>query len=382
MSEGADPPVASAADAGDEAGLIASDEAIASCVAAFGAEVAVDTEFVRTRTFHPIPALYQLAGDDGARLVDATAPVTFDALKALLADAERTKVMHACSEDLEVFAHHLNVRPQALVDTQVAHAFLAPDLSASYASVVEDHLGIRIDKKETRSNWLRRPLSSRQLAYARADVIHLPAIWRRQRDALAAAARLPWFEEEMRRVLARVPPSALPPECWYRHIRGAWRLKSGELAVLRSLAAWREREARRRDLPRAWTVRDDALLALARRPQLDADDVAKTVPGRPGRRYAAAIVDAHQRGLRDDDPPRRAPRPLGPRGSQLAASLRAIVAREAQRLNVAPALLAGKRDVETALRHHREHGALPERFNCWRLGVLGDAFHAVLAEGW
>ena len=367
-------------DASGDAGLIDSDEAIAACLATLGDEVGVDTEFVRTRTFHPNAALYQLAGNDRVALVDASAPITFAALKALLADGERAKVMHSCSEDLEVFAHHLNMRPLGLVDTQIAHAFLSPDRSASYASVVERYLGIRLDKQETRSNWLRRPLSDTQLAYARADVAHLVAIWRMERAALLAAGRLAWFEEEMRRVLDRVVASAAPPECWYRNVKGAWRLNVRELAVLRSLTAWREREARRRNLPRAWTVPDETLFTLARWPRLDAEDVAKALPKRMARRHAAAIMDAHQRGLRDGDPPARAPRPLGPSARKLAAALRAVVVREAERLNVAPGLLAGKRDIEAAVRHHRAHGELPERFDGWRGSVLGEAFNAVLEE--
>ena len=371
---------ASARVAGDgEADLLASDQAIAACVHSLGDEVGVDTEFMRVRTFHPIAALYQLAGDDGVALVDATASASFAALKALLLDAERTKIMHSCSEDLEVVARHLDLRPRAVVDTQLAHAFLSPEPSASYAALVERYIGIRLGKQETRSNWLRRPLSAAQLAYARLDAAYLKPIWRAQREALAAAGRMDWFAEDMRRVLAT---SAEPPERWYRNIKGVWRLQSAELAVLRSLVAWREREARRRDLPRAWTVRDEALFTLARWPCLRAEDVYNVLPKRSVHRYAAALVEAHRRGVDDPDPPGREPRPLSARGSALAKKLRAIVVREAERLQIAPSLLARKRDLEAAVRHHREHGALPEHFNGWRRAIIGDAFHETLADAW
>lgn len=366
-------------DSGSGGDLVCGDDAIAACVASLGDEVGVDTEFIRIRTFHPVAALYQLAGDGEVALVDATATASFDALKALLLDPVRTKVMHSCSEDLEVMAHHLGVRPLAVVDTQLAHAFLSPAVSASYAALVEQYLGVRIGKQETRSNWLRRPLAAAQVAYARLDVAYLKPIWGAQREALETARRMPWFEEEMRAILATSPA---PPERWYRNVKGVWRLKADELAVLRSLVAWREREARRRDLPRAWTVRDDALFALARRQCLTAEDVARVVPGRGGRRFAAALVEAHRRGLEDPHPPACEPRPLRTHASELAKTLRGIVGREAERLNIAPSLLAGKRDVELAVRHHRDHGELPERFAGWRHAVIGEEFSQVLAAGW
>ena len=365
--------------AADAAALIVSDDALAAGVASLGNEVGVDTEFRRIRTFHPVPALYQLAGEGRVTLVDATAPATFAALKALLLDGERAKVMHSCSEDLEVVAHHLNVCPRNVVDTQLAHAFVSADASASYAALVEHYLGVRIGKQETRSNWLRRPLTPAQLEYARLDVAYLTPIWRAQRDALRAADRMPWFEEEMQRVLTT---PATPPERWYRNVKGAWRLKPCQLAVLRSLVAWREREARRRDLPRGWTVRDEALFTMARWPRLQTEDVAKLLPGRAGRRYAPALVEAHQRGLADPHPPAREPRPLSPRASELAHTLRGIVARHAERLNIAPSLLARKRDVEAAVRHHRDQGDLPEHFRGWRRAVLGDEFDHTLANAW
>ena len=387
MADHAVPPSApargAAAEAGvagdDEAALLASDQAIAACVDSLGDEVGVDTEFMRVRTFHPIAALYQLAGDDGVALVDATAPASFAALKALLLDAERTKIMHSCSEDLEVVAHHLDLRPCAVVDTQLAHAFLSSAPSASYAGLVEHYLDIRLGKQETRSNWLRRPLSAAQLAYARLDAAYLKPIWRAQREALAAAGRMDWFAEDMGRVLT-TPPE--PPERWYRNIKGAWRLKPPELAVLRSLVTWREREARRRDLPRAWTVRDEALFTMARWPCLRTEDVSNVLPKRSAHRYAAALAEAHRRGVDDPDPPGREPRPLSAHGSALAKKLRDIVVREAERLHMAPSLLARKRDLEAAVRHHREHGALPERFSGWRHAIVGNAFHETLADGW
>ena len=357
------------------AGLIADDAALDACIAALGDTVGVDTEFMRVRTFYPIPALYQLAGTGGVALVDPRGAATYASLRALLSDPDRVKVMHSCSEDLEVFARHFDLRPAHLVDTQVAHAFLQPEHSASYAALAAHYLGIELAKHETRSDWLQRPLSPQQLDYAREDVAHLCAIWERQRQALAECGRLAWFDEEMARRLAAPAPT---PETWYRTFKHLSRLSERQLAVLRSLVAWREREVRRRDLPRSWFMRDDALLALARRERLAAADLQDVLPKRAAGRHAKALLAAHREGVEDPEPP---PRPLALRRAdgERVRKLRGVVQREAERLGMAPALLARHRDVEETVLHHRRHGELPAQLGGWRETVLGSAFRQALA---
>ncbi len=357
--------------------LITDDATLDARIAALGATVGVDTEFMRVRTFHPIPALYQLAGtgaDDASpadvALVDAQAKASFTGLAALLLDAERTKVMHSCAEDLEVIAGHLGVRPVNVADTQVAHALLTTDFSASYAAVVDHYLGVKLSKHETRSDWLQRPLSPRQLAYAREDAAYLPLVWREQCAELHRLGRLSWFHEEMRR---RLETDAATPDTWYRTLKGIARFTSRELAVLRGLVSWREREARRRNLPRAWVVKDEWLLAMARRKELAAADIGCLLPKRSAARYASALVRMHGQGLRDPDPPERAPRPLNRQEGTIVKALRERVRVAAERLTIAPELLARRRDLEEAYRHFRQHGELPERFHGWRDHVVGDA---------
>lgn len=356
--------------------LIADDAALAARIASLGATVGVDTEFMRVRTFYPIPALYQLAGDDGVALVDAKADATFESLAALFLDPDRTKVMHACSEDLEVVNGHLGLRPVALVDTQLAHAFLQPEHGASYASLVEHYLGIALPKHETRSDWLRRPLTAQQLKYAEEDAAYLCAIWQRQREALASSGRLAWFTEEVARILAAPPPT---PETWYRNLKGLSRFTARQLAVLRSLVAWREREARRRDLPRSWFMRDEPLLALARRDAIDKDAIHAVLPKKVADRRAGALLAAHQQGLDDPNPP-EPPLALRRSDGERVRSLRKVVQREAERLGVPPALLARRRDVEAAVLGYRAEGELPTPFQGWREAVLGDAFRERLAS--
>ncbi len=358
--------------------LVADDASLEACIDRLGDAVGVDTEFMRVRTFHPIPALYQLAGNGEIVLVDAQADMTFAALKDLLLDPARTKVMHSCSEDLEVMAVHFDLRPVALIDTQLAHAFLASDLSAGYVKAVAHHLGVVLDQHETRSDWLKRPLDEAQIAYAREDAAYLLPMWDRQREALAGNGRLDWFRAEMQRLLDTPPPT---PETWYLGLRGIWRLNRRELAVLRALVAWREREARRRDAPRGWVVADDPLFAMARRPELTAADAAHLLSKRVGARYGKALARAHAVGLADEDPPPRAPRPLKSQASQAVKRLRAAAQETAEDLGLAPELLARRRDVQALVRQHRDHGTFPPWFGGWRETLLGARFRELLAEG-
>ena len=359
--------------------IINTDADLDLCVASLGQVVGIDTEFIRVRTFYPIPALYQLAGDDGIALVDAQAGATFDALKALLVDPVRTKVIHACSEDLEVMATHLGVRPANLVDTQLAHAFLGGEFSASYAKLVERYLGLKLGKHETRSDWLQRPLSKEQVRYACEDVAYLGPIWQRQSDAMAEAGRLDWFLEDMQRVL---DAPAATPDTWFETMKGGWRLGCRERIVLRNLVRWREQEARRRDIPRAHTVKDEHLVALARCDRLELRDVASLLPRRTAKRYGKVLAAVHRQGLADQEPAPEATRPLSRRDGGLVRALREAGRRESDRLGIAPELLARKRDLEADLHYFRGRGELPPRYRQgWRRGVVGDIFTEILAAG-
>ena len=357
--------------------LIATDAALEACIGSLGSTVGVDTEFIRVRTFYPIPALYQLAGHEGVALVDAQSAAHFDSLKSLLLDSGRTKIVHACSEDLDVMAAHLGLRPVNLVDTQVAHAFLDPDFSASYAKLVEHYCGLKLGKHETRSDWLQRPLSGEQIAYAREDVAYLGSIWQHQREALAAKGRLDWFYEEMAAILAA---PAATPDTWFETLKGAWRLSCRERSVLRSLVRWRENEARRRDLPRAYTVRDEHLLALARCERLNAAGAASLLPRRTAKRYGRILVRVHREGMDDPNPAPKAARPLNRRDGETVSELRTAGRRESERLGIAPELLARKRDLEAVFRHYRNCGELPGRYRQgWRRDVVAATFGEILS---
>ena len=357
-------------------GLLATDDALDAFLGGCGDVVGLDTEFMRERTFYPIAALYQVAGDAGIGLVDACAAQSFDGLRRLVVDPDVTKVMHSCSEDLEVMETHLGVRPAGLVDTQVAHAFLTPEFARSYAALVERYLGVVLPKQQTRSNWLRRPLSDAQLEYARADVEYLRELWAHMRARLAEAGRLDWFEDEMKSVLDR---PAADPEEYYLGMKRAWRMAPRQLAALRRLCAWREAEARRRDVPRARTVRDEHLVVLAEAASPTRALVFRLLPKGIARRYADDLLRAHAQGLEEDAPPVPDP-PLSPREGGVVKAMRDFARTRAEALGIAPELLARRRVLEACVRHFRDCRELPGSLR-WRLELVGERFSELLRAG-
>ena len=339
--------------------------------------IGLDTEFIRTRTFYPIAALYQVATPDATYLVDPLPIDRWDGFAALLCDPEATVVMHACSEDLEVFARHLQIQATGLFDTQVAEGFLGPDFSLSYAALVERYGGGTLAKHATRSDWLARPLSEGQLHYAREDVEHLLMLHERLVAGLRETGRLTWFEEENQR---RTRSNGVAPDQYYRSLKKAWRFSARQLARLQGLCTWREQRARTRDLPRQRVVRDEHLLELAQQQRSDKDAVFAALPEPVARRFCRDLMPV----LEDADarPEAELPAPLEPplnqRQSELVKRLRNIAREQAEQLGFAPELLSRRRDVEACLRHFIEHRQLHEVFQGWRYPLVGERFEDLL----
>ncbi|GIX30901.1 MAG: ribonuclease D [Porticoccaceae bacterium] len=349
--------------------------AAARCRAA--GRVAVDTEFARSDTFYPRLALVQLAGDGEIWLVDPLADLDLAPLAELLADPGVEKVFHSASEDLEVLRHALGVVPAPLFDTQVAAAIAGLGFSRGYGALVAELLGVSLDKGETRSDWLRRPLSAAQLRYAADDVRYLLDLAGLLEERLAEAGRSPWLAEEMAALVAAAQELDPPAEAW-RRVRGAERLTGVELARLQALAAWREEEARRLDRPRGRVVPDRVLLALARERPRERRALAAVEGMTPGilRRHGDALLAL----LRRDLPPVATvpPRTLDAAERARYERLRARLSAVAQSLEVAPELLARRAELE---RLAAGDGLSPRLARGWRHVVVGRALLAELAEG-
>ncbi len=355
---------------------IADNTSLAHAVDAFGPRIALDTEFLRTNTYYPVPGLYQVANDREVFLIDPLAIDDWQPLVRYLEDPDTIKVMHACLEDLELLHHHLGVTPVGVFDTQFANAFVSEDFSLSYQALVERVLGVALPKHETRSNWLKRPLSDEQLQYAVEDVTYLLPLFDNLTEKLALNGRTAWFETDMYERGAYAPAD---PREYYKNVKKAWQLRGEQLAILRDLCAWREATAQVENVPRNRVVWDEHLYGFARIDTLTTNHVHDRLPRVVAKRYADALVAEHQSGGAEPLPG-PLPRPLTSAQGALLKQLRAIAQEVAQDLGFAAELLARKRDLELCLRHYIHNDELSPLYAAWRGELVGEQFHHLLAE--
>ena len=362
--------------------------------------IALDTEFIRTDTFYPRLALIQLGEGVNTWLID---PLAFSVdelrpLVALLLNEQVVKIIHSCSEDLEVLRYALGVLPRPIFDTQVAAAFVGLGFSLSYQALVKEVTGVELSKHETRSDWLQRPLSGAQLRYAAEDVHYLQAIHDHLGELLSGRGRLGWLQEDMSALITGAERE-IPVELYYQRVKGAWKLDGQALAVLKRLCTWREIQARELDRPRGRIVTDKDLLQVAiNQPQSrQALSPAQSTTQSPGqsankpanrarsdqgihpralRVYGDKLVELVAEGLAIDPGsyPEPLPKPV-PRdqGGTLKACKR-LVQDKAESLVMAPEILARKADL-TYLLHSLIVGEArlsPNMQNGWRKAIIGD----------
>lgn len=224
--------------------------------------LALDTEFLRERTYYPQLCLVQVAAPEGdAILLDPIADDDMTDLEEALFDPEVVKVFHAGRQDLEIFVKMYGRVPAPIFDTQVAAMALGYGESVSYASLVADVCRHSIDKSQQFTDWSIRPLTSQQLAYAADDVLYLRTVYENFCERLEKLGRSSWIAEEMANLSDPSIYTVNPDEAWQRiKVRSD---KPQVLAVLRGLAAWREREAQRRDIPKGRIFKDETLAEIA-----------------------------------------------------------------------------------------------------------------------
>ena len=313
--------------------------------------VTVDTEFLRETTFWPILCVVQLATDEEALAIDALADdLDLQPLIGLMADEDVVKVFHAARQDLEIFWKLSGVLPTPLFDTQVAAMVCGYGDQVSYSELVHSVCHVTIDKSSRFTDWARRPLAEAQIEYAIGDVTHLRDVYRALAKRLAATGRQSWLDDEMKALTT--------PEIYEQHPERAWeRYKSRarkprDLAVLMELAAWREREAQARDVPRSRVLKDDVLieLALAAPRSLEALGNLRAFPrGMERSRAGGEILEAIERGVARD--PKTLPKIVRERrnGANIAATvelLKVLLRQVSEESGVAGKLIATVDDLE------------------------------------
>lgn len=336
--------------------------------------ITVDTEFIRDHTYWPQLCLLQVAGPNDARIIDPLAPsIDMSPLLDLLANPGVLKVFHAARQDLEIFFHLTGLVPAPIFDTQVAAMVCGFGDQASYEKLATQLAGARINKASRFTDWSRRPLTALQLEYALADVTHLRIIYDRLAQRLEKTERASWLREEMAVLTDPAIYRADPDQAWQRV-----RSRSDNaryLAVLKELAAWREREAQARNVPRGRILRDEVLASIAsNEPKAGADlDHMRGLPKRFSEdSRSAEILAAVSRGLAipDDKLPQARERKKLPSGiGPLTDMLKVLLKRACESHDVAPKLVASASDLECLAAS--DDADIPA-LHGWRRKVFGE----------
>ena len=336
--------------------------------------IGLDTEFVRERTYWPQLALVQIALDDDVLLVDPLAPGMTDALRPWLLDPAITKVMHSASEDLVAFKVACDALPAPLFDTQIAAAIAGVAAGMGYQKLVERITGVALAKGETRSDWLRRPLSESQLHYAADDVRYLFAVHDALRAELTSSGRLAWLEEDCARFVENA--ASEDGERWpHLSMRSAQFLDVEAQRRLVRLLRWRDAQARTSDKPRSWILDNELAVALARTPPTDKGALLRlfdTQPKAP-RKLADAIWQALDTPVDDEASMPVARNATDGDKAQLKRLQDAVSARSLE-LGLPDGVLASRRYLEAL----QESGHWPAALAGWRRAELAPALDPIL----
>ena len=344
------------------------------------ASLALDTEFERRNTYYPVLALLQIADETQSLLIDPLKIEDWTPLKELFASDVRF-VMHSCSEDLEVFRKYLGTQPKNLIDTQIACAFLGKGDALGYAGMVMAMRGIKLDKSETRSNWLQRPLTEAQKSYAREDVRWLLGIYAELELKLQERGRLHWVQEECTQMRDKYWQEADPGSQWLR-IKGLSRIDQRAWPLAFALAQWREELSRRLDKPRGWIMKDPELLEISQRRPRNKQDLSR-VQGvtqttlRRNSNAVLALTTAEELSV-----PGVTPLPeLSASERDLLRRCQKIVGDKAEQLRLSARFIANKQDLGELIHLNAGRTDLSSALTSgWRYDLVGRELMALIAK--
>lgn len=341
---------------------------------------ALDTEFIREKTYWPKLCLIQVATPRRLACVDPLACESLEPLLAVLDDRAVTKVLHAADQDLETF-HHLSGRmPQPLFDTQIAAPLLGHPEQAGYARLVESVLGVKLSKGHARTDWTERPLPADALAYAADDVRYLVPLYESLHAGLAERGRLEWLADDFNALADPARFQRPPADAWQR-LKGFERLSSASRAVAAALAEWRERSAREQDRPRGHILRDDALMDIARTLPSDRNGLDRlrslrdNVAARHGERLLELVAAAREQQPPPVDAPNRNGPDLDAAGEALADALSALVRLRAAEEDLNPNSIATRRELARIAAGETVHKVLAG----WRGRLIGGEIEAFMS---
>jgi ribonuclease D len=324
--------------------------------------IAVDTEFHRETTYYPKLALVQIATESVVACIDPLAFNAKPALQKILLDENITKIFHSCSQDMEVLYYYLDSSPVTIYDTQIACALLSEHQQISYAALVENELDIQLDKSQTRTNWLQRPLTEKQIQYAGDDVIYLYQLHQILDEKLHNKRRLSWFEEECENLLNDENSFQVASDQLWKRVKGASKLNRSKLAIVQSIAEWREQLAQQKDKIRRKIFADDIIIQLALNPPEDLSKLDQYI----GRNHLIdnhekqPLFDAIQTALQSpaDEWPDNRFNTLDNQQKQLLKTLQLMVNKKADELGISSSTLYPRKALEKLILACDEPGLL------------------------
>ena len=339
--------------------------------------VCLDTEFVREKTYFPTLGLIQIATKSDVFAIDPIdSNIELSSFKDLLANEKIIKVLHACSQDLEIFYNLFSTTPKNMFDTQVGAKMLGFGESISYGRLVEHYLNKRMDKSHRYTDWTKRPLEPEQLDYAALDVIYLVEIFEAMKKELLQKGRYDWAVEESIKLLSEDIYHVDVDECWKK-----LKVKSNDrqyLAILKSLSRWREVTAQNLNKPRGWILKDDAIQEIAAIKPKNSSDLHGLRFFRYDEKLAGDILGVVDYGLNEEKPPKVARGDKFPDSAgALLSLLRILLKAQSIKHDIAPSVIADLEDLENiALGNHKNSKAMQG----WRYEVFGK-FAEKLREG-
>lgn len=340
--------------------------------------VTVDTEFIREKTYYPKLCLIQIAGKNAAAAIDPLAEgIDLTPVFALMQQEALTKVFHAARQDIEIFYLLSGQMPAPIFDTQVAAAVCGYGDSVGYEALVQDIVGQSLDKSSRFTDWSARPLTEKQLTYALSDVTHLRTIYEKLKDKVESRDRAAWIEEEHAYLTTPALYNIDPADAWKRLRYGHMRAKN--LAVLRELAAWREVQARKSDVPRGRIVKDDVLVELALAAPRKEEDISRlrSIGGGLSKSRVSDVLACVEKALAlpQSEWPQASKHRRHPENITSAlAMLQLLLKVQADKHDVASSMIATKEDLEAIALGGQDlatgHG--------WRYDIFGQSAQALI----
>ncbi|MDO9108998.1 MAG: ribonuclease D [Coriobacteriia bacterium] len=335
--------------------------------------LAVDTEFMREKTYWARLCLIQIGNSEISAIIDPLAIEDLSPLWRIMKDESTLKVLHAGQQDLEITWRLMGETVRPIFDTQIAATLAGFPQQVGYGAIVKELLGVELDKSDTYTDWAKRPLSNTQVEYALNDVRYLPEVYRKLSERLESHGRLPWLRADFER-LESVESFRVNPEEMFRRLKRLSSLNRRQLGVLQKITAWRETEAQRRDIPRRWVLGDESLIEIARRCPKDPAELGavRGVADKLPKSTHSGMIAAVKLGMEmpEEDLPRLDKRKRKPADIDGAVDLMAALVRlRAKQHDVAVPLMASRDDLERLAAGERDESPLLEG---WRRSIVGD----------